>query len=253
VSLTLKANGAGSQTNTATVSAIPLDPNATNNSASVVTAVTQSRPVNLTAPTISGGHEVGDELTADPGTWTGNPDLHWSWNLPGADSGSRGADDSLTLEPPDVGGTVSLTVSATNAAGQATARSAQTAEIEPGPVNVTVGRPQDHGPTVTVPIGCADDISCVLTLLLTALGTGTNQSADIATVARAQPTRAVVVGKETVTIKPRKRKQVHLTLNRTGRKLLAKNHKLKVTARITERGHRTRTLKIKFKAHRPKH
>jgi hypothetical protein len=93
----------------------------------------------------------------------------------------------LTLEPLDVGGTVSLTVTATNAAGQASVRSAKTAEIEPGPVNVTVGRPQDNGPTVTVPIGCDDDISCVVTHLVTALGAGGNQSADMATVARAQP------------------------------------------------------------------
>jgi hypothetical protein len=50
----------------------------------------------------------------------------------------------------------------------------------------------------------------------------------------------------------RKRKTVRLTLNRTGRQLLAKNHELKVAAQITERGHRTRTLKITFKANRPK-
>jgi uncharacterized repeat protein (TIGR01451 family) len=253
VSLTLKASGTGSQTNTATVSAIPLDPNVKNNSASVVTAVTEDPPVNLTPPTISGGHQVGDELTVDPGTWTNNPDLHWSWTLPGADSNSRGDDETLTLEPLDVGGTVSLTVTATNAAGQASARSAKTAEIEPAPVNVTVGRPQDNGPTVSVPIGCADDISCVVTLLLTALGFGGGQSADMATVARVQPRKPVVVGKKTVTIKARKRKKVRLTLNHKGRKLLAKNHKLKVSAQITERGHRTRTLKITFKANRPKH
>jgi Domain of unknown function DUF11 len=66
VSLTLKAIGTGSQTNTATISAIPLDPNVKNNSASVVTAVTEDPPVNLTPPTISGGHQVGDELTVNP-------------------------------------------------------------------------------------------------------------------------------------------------------------------------------------------
>ena len=62
----------------------------------------------------------------------------------------------------------------------------------------------------------------------------------------------VVVGKAKVEIRAGHSKKVRITLNTTGRKLLAKNHKLKVRLTITQNGHTVRSRTITFKAKPPR-
>lgn len=82
-------------------------------------------PVNTAAPAISGSSHVGGTLSVSPGAWSGHPApvLAYQWrkngaNIPGATSGS------YVAVPGDAGATISCLVTATNAAGTASAASA---------------------------------------------------------------------------------------------------------------------------------
>ncbi len=81
-------------------------------------AYADTPPSNSTPPTITGVAQAGDQLTADPGTWAGDSpiSLSYQWS-----DGQTGPTD--TLSSADVGQSVSVTVTATNAFGQITATS----------------------------------------------------------------------------------------------------------------------------------
>jgi hypothetical protein len=57
----------------------------------------------------------------------------------------------------------------------------------------------------------------------------------------------VIVGKLKAKLHVGKRKTVHITLNRTGRRLLAKHHTLKVKLTVSQNGKTVRTKTITFK------
>jgi len=93
-------------------------------------------PANVSPPTIAGTAQVGQTLTAQgAGTWTGNPfGFAFQWlrcdaagaacvAIPGATAGTYLVTDA------DVGFTIRVAVTARNAAGEATAVSAQTAVV----------------------------------------------------------------------------------------------------------------------------
>ncbi|HUE28079.1 MAG TPA: Ig-like domain repeat protein [Solirubrobacteraceae bacterium] len=77
--------------------------------ASVKTAAVKGPPVNTSPPTITGLHEQGATLTANPGTWSGFPvpTYTYAWS-----DGATGPTD--TLAAVDVGQTVTVTVTAHN-------------------------------------------------------------------------------------------------------------------------------------------
>lgn len=92
-------------------------------------------PKNTVAPTISGIPQVGQTLTATPGTWTGSPSTftyRWQRCDP---TGANCADipaatgQTYVLTDSDVGSTIRVVVSAQNALGTATATSAPTAVV----------------------------------------------------------------------------------------------------------------------------
>ncbi|MHC5307510.1 phage tail tube protein [Bartonella sp. LJL80] len=85
-------------------------------------------PVNTVAPTITGTPAVGQTLTADAGTWSGDPTFTYQWLADGvAIAGSMGA--SLLLSNNEVGKAISVKVTATNLGGQNTATSSPTAAV----------------------------------------------------------------------------------------------------------------------------
>lgn len=84
-------------------------------------------PANTVAPTITGTAQVGETLTAVPGTWTGReaPSFSYQWNVDGDPvSGATG----ITYEPveADEGEVVTVTVTGTNWSGSASETSAAT-------------------------------------------------------------------------------------------------------------------------------
>ncbi len=115
-------------------------------------------PSNSTAPAISGQAVQGQALTASNGSWSGRPTSYaYQWQDCNSTGGScvsvSGASSSIyTLQASDVGSTMRVVVTATNAGGSAAASSAQTAVVvapPPSPPSNT-GLPQISGTAAVV-------------------------------------------------------------------------------------------------------
>lgn len=119
-------------------------------------------PTNSAAPTISGTPQVGQTLTASPGTWNSQtpPTYTYQWQrcdsagnncaaIPGATA------QSYTVQSADVDKTLRVAVTATNASGSGSATSAQTAVVsQPGPagaIKTTQGQTSIPASSVTLP------------------------------------------------------------------------------------------------------
>lgn len=89
-------------------------------------------PVNTVAPAITGTATEGQTLTRTLGTWTGYAPITYAtqWQRGGVDiAGATGATHVLTAA--DVGSTITVRVTATNAGGSAQATSAATGVVIP--------------------------------------------------------------------------------------------------------------------------
>ena len=107
---------------------------ATSAQTQTVTAATPAAPVNTSPPTISGTAQQGDTLTAGNGSWSNGPTSYaYQWQdctSASACSNISGATGSTyTLGSSDVGKTVDVVVTASNAGGSGSATSAQTATV----------------------------------------------------------------------------------------------------------------------------
>jgi hypothetical protein len=106
-------------------------------------------PVNTALPTLSGGAQVGQTLTTSNGSWAESPASYtYAWSrcdTSGSCSTITGA-TSATYEatPADEGDTLSVTVTATNAAGSAQATSAPSAVV-----SSTTAPANTAAPTIT--------------------------------------------------------------------------------------------------------
>jgi hypothetical protein len=154
-------------------------------------ASAQSEPTDAVAPSsavpratdrpiISGTPEVGEQLTADEGSWTGNPTGYaFQWQHCDADNivscidivGATGR--TYTLRNADLGYRLRVEVTARNAAGSAIAVSSTTAVIRPA-LKVTNGRPsiailsvKQLGRTVYARFRICDDSSKNVTIIQT--------------------------------------------------------------------------------------
>ncbi len=110
---------------------------ATSNS---VGPVTSGAPANTALPTISGTAQVGDTLTASTGTWTNSPTSYsYQWNA-GGTAISGATSSTYTLISSEVGNTITVTVTATNSLGSASATSSSFGPVTPAGVG-SVGTP----------------------------------------------------------------------------------------------------------------
>lgn len=223
-------------------------------------------PVNTGLPQISGDAIAGETLTASTGTWTGDPtSFAYDWLICDSNGdncfGAGSTGSSIVPDAVDSGDTFRVVVIATNASGSTPATSAPTQVVTLPPL--TVGSASTSGPTATLPVACsaadaAANGNCFLLFLLAALGAGqptTGHAPDVGMAATCHRTKRhrcpLVVGKTNATIPAGHTKHVRITLNRAGRRLLAKKHTLKVRLTITEKGHTlfTRTIVFKSKKH----
>lgn len=98
-------------------------------------------PTNKTPPSISGTARVGETLTANDGTWDGIPAPTYTrqWEADGAAiSGATG--QTYTLTAAEEGARITVTVTATNSEGSASATSPATDPVAPAlaaPTNTT--------------------------------------------------------------------------------------------------------------------
>ena len=88
---------------------------------------TPAAPENTAVPTITGTAQVGVELTASTGTWTGSPTptYAYQWAAGGVDITDATA-STYTPVTGDVGKTLTVTVTGTNSKGSDSATSAAT-------------------------------------------------------------------------------------------------------------------------------
>jgi Bacterial Ig-like domain (group 3) len=95
----------------------------------VTTAAVPAPPANTVAPTITGTAQVGQQLTANPGTWTGATTFSYIWTGTGTAVGA-----TYTVAPTDLGKTISVAVSASGPGGAGgPISSAPTAAVLPLP------------------------------------------------------------------------------------------------------------------------
>jgi hypothetical protein len=150
-----------------------------NQTAAVEAATSSAAPKNTSAPTISGTAKVGQTLTAENGSWSGNPTSYtYAWQRCDADvatcaniAGATGKTYGVRID--DLGYRLRVTVTAHNAKGTGRANSAITAIVQPA-VRITNGRPtmriisiRFSGPTVYARFRICDDSNKNLTILAT--------------------------------------------------------------------------------------
>jgi hypothetical protein len=111
-------------------------------------------PSNTSPPTVSGTAVVGETLTASQGSWTGTPPITYVFAWLRCDGGGAGcapigaAGQDYELTVADVGATLRVRVTATNAEGSANAESAQTAVVSAVTAPVNTAEPGISGSTV---------------------------------------------------------------------------------------------------------
>jgi hypothetical protein len=111
-------------------------------------------PDNTGQPTVSGTAQVGEELTAANGTWTGNPTTYtYQWQRCTTDGTSCTAIDGATgrtygVRTADVSRTLRVVVSARNADGAASATSDRTVAVKTATTPAPTPAPQPPAPAV---------------------------------------------------------------------------------------------------------
>jgi hypothetical protein len=124
---------------------------AVSNATAIVVAA--SAPKNTSPPTISGTPQVGQTLTANPGTWTGTQPISFSYSWQRCDKNggscsviSGATSSTYTIPSNDVGLTLRVRVTATNTVSSASATSVPTAVIASAPPPSPPGCPAGSGP-----------------------------------------------------------------------------------------------------------
>jgi hypothetical protein len=191
-------------------------------------------------PSVSGIPAPGQRLSCHAGVGATGVTLVYAWlrDL----NAIRGAGGSTyTIGGADVSHHLQCQVTATNAAGSATAASAFVTVPAGGLGAIsetTVGAARAAGTAVSVPLTCSREAagSCTIALRLTVVETLRGSSVVAVAARRAPATRraTVTVGANTVRLAPGQRRTVTVALNATGRRLLA--HLRRLTVRLSVAG-----------------
>lgn len=146
--------------------------------ATVAAATASAAPKNTSAPTISGTPKVGQELTANPGSWSSNPSSYaYQWQRCNVDvvlcsdvTGATGT--TYGVRSGDLGYRLRVVVTARNAKGSATASSTPTTVVAPttppnGRPTISILRVEFVGASVYLRMRICDDSQKNLTIIET--------------------------------------------------------------------------------------
>jgi hypothetical protein len=161
----------GDEGHTLRVSVTAKNSDGSANAVSGPTAViTSGKPVNTSAPTISGTAKQGETLTAASGTWTGPGPITFSYQWKRCDTGGNNCQNTSSgqtrqLGDNDVGHTMRVEVHAKNPNGTSTATSAPTGVVaSKGPLPAVIAPPvitgvAREGQTLTIAVGSWNNAS----------------------------------------------------------------------------------------------
>jgi len=141
------------------VTAVNSDGQAKAVSNATAAVVAQAGPPNTAPPTISGTATVGSTLTANPGTWTGSSiTFTYQWrqcDAAGANCTNitNATNSTYVIASGDVGHTIRVAVTATDATGPNTVTSAQTSAVTTAAAPPATGCPADKS---TSPINVSE-------------------------------------------------------------------------------------------------
>jgi hypothetical protein len=138
------------------VTATNSDGSATASSQATSLVSSSSAPSNTASPTISGTAKVGEQLTANAGTWTGGvQSFSYQWQRCDSNGNSCSAVQDATakaygVRSADVGNTLRVVVTATNRAASTNATSAATSQVasDQAPAPQPVVTRHNHAPTI---------------------------------------------------------------------------------------------------------
>src|SRR5258708_16801267 len=136
----------------------------TPSTSSATTPVSAVAPSSTAAPAISGTAQDGATLTASDGAWSGSEPISYAYRWQRCDGGGGectvipgATSSSFTVADADVASTIRLSVTASNAAGEATTTSAATAPVPTTPPSNTtapaVSGTLEQGRTLTATPG----------------------------------------------------------------------------------------------------
>ena len=226
-------------------------------------------PSSTSPPSISGTTQQGQTLSEAHGLWTDGPTAYsYQWQdcdaAGNACSPVSGATlQTYTLAASDVGHTIRVEEIASNASGNgapATSASTGVVQVPPGTSRkppsasggITVRRVTVSGPLVSVRVSCTGrpGSACKLHLRLMIIErVKAGKVIGVTAENRRKPNRKVVVlGTASLSLSAGETKTVRLSLNGTGKRLLAKHHALKAKVAITNWGKTVSTKIITFKA-----
>jgi len=197
---------------------------------------TAAPPLVQPHPSIGGVPALGQQLTCRSGVSGSGATLSYNWLRDTRTIGGANG-STYVVTAADVSRHLQCRVTATNAAGSVTATSSFVTVPAGGlgSISETVaGTPRVSGATVSVPVKCSAQAagSCAITVRLTVVETLHGHRVTAVAAARARHT-TVTIGAGTAHLRPGEQTTLTVTLNRTGRRLLARLKRLAVRLSVT--------------------
>jgi hypothetical protein len=121
----------------------------------------------------------------------------------------------------------------------------------PTPIPASVGSPKVSGTSAQLTVSCPSASSAACSVTLTLFVTEKLKGTKVISILARTPkitTRKVTIGTASATVTPGAHKQLTVSLNGAGKKLLAARHTLSANLSITQKGAATATRKLTFKA-----
>jgi hypothetical protein len=185
-----------------------------------------------------------------------------SYTTTAADVGANIQDSETTgvgldIEGPFVSNVIGpiLAPSSGSGTGGGSGGQGTTTSPVPVPIPASVGSAKVSGTTAQVTVACPSASTAACSVTLTLVVTEKLKGTKVISILARRPkitTRKVTIGSASTTVTPGAHKQLTVSLDSTGKKLLAARHTLAVNLSITQRGAATTNRKLTFKVSRKK-